>query len=112
MTKSIYINGTRLGEGMPKICVPVIAHTFSELERSLKTLEKSCFDLVEFRADFYFEEGKRNINGILVAFIGYLPVLGVIWLREQNRLKEEEFDFMPIVSCMFILQDTGEIHNI
>lgn len=57
---------------------------------------------IEAIVDFYFEEGKRNINGILVAFIGYLPVLGVIWLREKNNLTADEYDFVPIVSCMFL----------
>lgn len=52
--------------------------------------------------DEYFEVGKRNLNGILVAIIGYLPVLGVIWLRERNDIQVDEYDFIPIVSCIFV----------
>lgn len=51
--------------------------------------------------DNYFQQDIKNLIGKLFELIKYLPVLGVIWLREKNEL-EDEFDFIPIVSCMVV----------
>lgn len=61
----------------------------------------SINEKVDFIMEYYLENGERSINGILVDTAGYLPVLGLIWLRERNNI-EDEFDFTPIVSCMFL----------
>ena len=54
--KTVTVRELVRGDGIPKICVPVIAHTYAELVHVLEGLEGACFDLVEFRADFYFDE--------------------------------------------------------
>lgn len=58
-------------------------------------------EVLELSMDTYLE-GKRNFNGIMIETIGYLPVLGTIWLRERNGIDDDEFDFTALVSCMFI----------
>ena len=49
----------------------------------------------------YFELDIKNLTCKLFELIKYLPVVGVLWLREKNQL-EDEFDFIPIVSCMVV----------
>ena len=81
--KTVNVQGLVLGDGIPKICVPVIAHTYSELERSLEDTVQSCFDLVEFRADFYFEEEQRALSRIRDA-VGDKPILYTIRTKEEG----------------------------
>lgn len=42
-----------LGDGVPKICVPVTASDYTELEKQLELVKNSPCDLVEWRVDFY-----------------------------------------------------------
>lgn len=51
--KVVKVKNTAIGEGMTKICVPVVAATDYDLRLQLKQVEKSCCDLVEFRADCF-----------------------------------------------------------
>ena len=46
---TVRVRNMVLGDGIPKICVPVIAHTYEELVRALDAVKKTSFDLVEFR---------------------------------------------------------------
>ena len=49
----------------------------------------------------YFESDMKNIVGKLYELSRYLPILALVWLREQNRF-DDEYDFMPIVSFMVV----------
>lgn len=48
---SVHIKNIILGEGVPKICVPLTDRSLAELERSLNNMRGRHFDLVEWRAD-------------------------------------------------------------
>ncbi|KEI04897.1 type I 3-dehydroquinate dehydratase [Clostridium botulinum] len=50
---TVKIRKVILGEGIPKICVPLIGKGIEELEREAKALNDIDFDLVEIRADFF-----------------------------------------------------------
>ncbi|EES90637.1 type I 3-dehydroquinate dehydratase [Clostridium botulinum] len=50
---TVKIREVILGEGIPKICVPLIGKDIEELEREAKVLNDEDFDLVEIRADFF-----------------------------------------------------------
>ncbi len=61
----------------------------------------SLDEQLEIVIENYFENDMKNIVGKLFEIFSYLPVLGVVWLRERNQL-EDEYDFMPIVSLMVV----------
>ena len=52
--KPIVVKNVALGEGMPKICVPIVARTVSEArEQALEIAAlENGIDLVEWRADW------------------------------------------------------------
>lgn len=50
---SIKIRGIKIGEGIPKICVPLIGNTKEELLRQAEEIQKLPVDLVEWRADLF-----------------------------------------------------------
>lgn len=61
----------------------------------------SLNDQLRIVLENYFEVDSKNLTGILFEIVKYLPVLGIIWLRERNG-SDDEFDFVPIVSCMVV----------
>lgn len=52
---TVKIKNIMLGEGCPKICVPLVAKDEIALQQQLAALTDQPFDLVEFRADFLQE---------------------------------------------------------
>lgn len=48
----VEIKNVRIGEGVPKICVPITAGTKAEILSSVLELKGHPFDLIEWRADF------------------------------------------------------------
>lgn len=81
--KAVKVRDLILGDGIPKICVPVIAHNFRELEHALEVLKESSYDLAEFRADFYFEEEDLALSAIRET-VGNKPVLYTIRTMEEG----------------------------
>ena len=46
----VEVKNVRIGEGMTKICVPMVAPTEYDVDMQIRTIKKSKTDLVEFRA--------------------------------------------------------------
>ncbi len=59
---SIHIKNITLGEGLPKICVPLTDRSLTELESSLNSMRDKHFDLIEWRVD-KFEAFRQHIAG-------------------------------------------------
>lgn len=53
MIEAVKIKGVAIGEGIPKICVPVVAEEESQILQEAEEAEKSVADMVEWRADFW-----------------------------------------------------------
>ena len=54
-------SGTLMGEGTPKICVPIVAETKEAIREKAEEISRLPVEVVEWRADFYeeiFTEGK------------------------------------------------------
>ncbi|WP_432631529.1 type I 3-dehydroquinate dehydratase [Brachyspira sp.] len=70
MKNILKIKNIKLGNGAPKICVPVIEKTEKEIIKYIKYINKLPIDIIEFRADFYLEDiiesEEKNINDSLI----------------------------------------------
>lgn len=94
VTKCVEVRGVKIGEGMPKIIVPIVGRTKREiLEAASSIMEnalkgngsgvndfwKNVFDLVEWRADWFedvFEFGKvEDVLKELREKLGNIPLL-------------------------------------
>lgn len=53
MSKVVTIKDVKIGEGLPKICVPMVGTTIEELIEEVNYLKNLDFDVVEWRVDFY-----------------------------------------------------------
>ena len=51
--KVVNVKGVAIGEGMTKVCVPIVAATDYDIDYQLRIISKSKTDMVEFRADTY-----------------------------------------------------------
>lgn len=70
MQNIVKIKNIKLGNGAPKICVPVIEKNEKEIIKYIKYINKLPIDIIEFRADFYLEDiiesEEKNINNRMI----------------------------------------------
>ena len=86
-TKIVRIGGLALGDGIPKICIPVTGRTREQILSQAREAAAMSPDMVEWRVD-YLEEagGKRDIVDILFSLSG---ILGNIPLLFTYRTEGE-----------------------
>lgn len=53
MIKAVKVKDVVIGEGVPKICVPIVAFDEQNILEEAQKAEKSMADMVEWRADFW-----------------------------------------------------------
>jgi len=94
----VEIRNKRIGEGIPKICVPVTAGTKREIRAEAEELTKHSFDMVEWRADFF--EGladPKEVQGVLKELreiLGNAPLLFTVRTKAEGgnvRMGTEEY---------------------
>lgn len=76
-----------LGEGAPKICVPMVGRTLAQLTEEIKLLEVLDFDLVEWRVDYF--EGVADIEKVKTALYEIRARLGEKPLLFTFRSEQE-----------------------
>lgn len=95
----VQVRNIKLGEGLPKICVPLTDNRLDGLKKSARLLKESPPDFVEWRADFYDGFCDRNARMEALAFLrnelGDIPVLFTIRTKEEGGLAvipDEEYE--------------------
>ncbi|MDO4337748.1 MAG: type I 3-dehydroquinate dehydratase [Eubacteriales bacterium] len=88
MTKPIQIKDLMIGDGIPKVCVPLTASTRECLCREAAAAKEAGADLVEWRADFYedlpqTEKTLETLNE-LSAILDRIPLLFTIRTKEEG----------------------------
>ena len=88
MKHKIQVRNITIGEGLPKICIPLTDTDFDSLKQSAQTLLSSPCDFVEWRADFYngFRDEKQRTETLrmLRETLGDLPILFTIRTKEEG----------------------------
>lgn len=86
--KSIVIRQTVLGDGTPKICVPIMAATRRELDAQMRMVLESPGDVIEWRADVYRETKQENWITDTLAYlrnlVGDKPLLFTFRTKEEG----------------------------
>ena len=86
MTKPLYVRGTALGSGMPKICVPVTGETKDDILTQVKSAADAGAELIEWRMDFWKEESpKKYLEETLYAVSGAAPDIPLIFTIRTDR---------------------------
>lgn len=83
----VRIRGVAIGEGMPKICVPITGRTREEIGKMAETINELSADVVEWRADWYEDVSDRGM--VLDVLRELRSVLGETPLLFTFRTKQE-----------------------
>lgn len=88
----VIIRETAIGEGMPKICVPIVEKTRAEIIKAAEKIKTLPADLVEWRADWYEEifeaDVVLDVLQELRRILGELPLLFTFRTKKEGGEKE------------------------
>lgn len=77
-----------LGEGIPKICVPIVGKTMEEIKEQAEEAAALCIDLVEWRMDWYenieSNIGVAEILNLLRGILGDIPLLATFRTKQEG----------------------------
>lgn len=83
-----------IGEGMPKICVPIVENRRTEILKMAKEVVNSSADMVEWRADWFesvFDlEVVKEVAAELREILGELPLLFTFRTKAEGGEREIE----------------------
>lgn len=88
MTEILRLKETEIGNGIPKICVPMVGSTKEELVKEAEALVKAGADMAEWRADFFADVlSVKEVVRTLVAItdcLGQIPLIFTIRTAEEG----------------------------
>ncbi len=92
MSRQIEVRNLVIGDGIPKICVPIVAKNRIEIKVALKEMKNQAFDMVEWRADYFEEynqpEKVEEVLGIIRDELGEMPILYTFRTRKEGGYRE------------------------
>lgn len=92
---NVEVRGVKIGEGIPKITVPIVGKNDVEIIEEVQNLENAKYDLVEWRVDFY--ENVSDVNSvmdILIKIRTMIPKVPIIFtFRSKKEGGEKSIDF-------------------
>lgn len=97
MKKTVKVRDVILGEGIPKICVPIVGRTKEELADEIAALKDISLDLVEWRVDYYENvEDIEKVKELLVSLrklLSNTPLLFTFRSKKEGGEKEVSTDY-------------------
>ncbi|MCD7735906.1 MAG: type I 3-dehydroquinate dehydratase [Lachnospiraceae bacterium] len=81
--KTVTVRNLSLGDGTPKICVPVTARSLSELEEQVLKLQNAPADMAELRADYYNGDPIEELEKMR-AYMPDMPLLFTFRTGEEG----------------------------
>lgn len=94
MSKYVEVRGVKIGEGVPKICVPIVGKTKEEILAAARSFENVALDVVEWRVDWF--EGAFDFEKVedvlkeLRAVLGETPILMTFRTSKEGGEKSIE----------------------
>lgn len=85
--KTVKVMNTIIGEGIPKICVPMVGKTSSDLKIEAEELKTCGADIIEWRVDFY--EDVHSIDSVISIGKELREILSDMPILFTFRTKEE-----------------------
>lgn len=86
--KTVTARSMTLGDGMPKICIPVTAENREMMKKQVEQILAGPCDMIEWRVDYYQETEKPDwLEGTLAylrELIGDLPLLFTFRTKEEG----------------------------
>lgn len=105
----VEVRNVKIGEGIPKICVPIVGVTAEEIINEAKSFEAIPVDVVEWRADWYedvFEfEKVKDMLAQLREVLGETPIL--FTFRTSKEGGEKAIDETTYLALNKLAAETG-----
>ncbi|NDO45614.1 type I 3-dehydroquinate dehydratase [Clostridium sp. MD294] len=90
--KSVTIGNITIGEGIPKICVPIVGVTEQDILQQINQIDKECVDLIEWRCDWYeycFDTSKvLQTLSVIKNMVKQIPILFTFRTEKEGGQKE------------------------
>lgn len=94
MSKYVEVRGVKIGEGVPKICVPIVGKTKEEILAAARSFEDVALDVVEWRVDWFegvFDfEKVEDVLKELRTVLGETPILMTFRTSKEGGEKSIE----------------------
>lgn len=95
--KPVIVRNIRIGEGIPKICVPIVGRNREEILQEGENLLSVQTDLAEWRVDFYQHSDSKEraveTAGLLRKVLGDIPLLFTFRSRGEGGEKEISWEY-------------------
>ncbi len=107
--KKIVVGDVVLGEGIPKICVPIVGMTREDICHSLEQLKMASYDLVEWRLDWFEEATDLSVVVAMAKEIKsqiHGPLL--VTFRSKREGGQREISFEEYHQLNLALAESGE----
>ena len=111
MKKIVTVRGIKIGEGIPKICVPLVGETLTQLMEEAAYLETVDLDVVEWRVDFFEHvEDCEKVIEALNEIRGTLPNIPLIFtFRSAKEGGEKEVSDSYYFELNRTIAETGMV---
>ena len=92
MKKTITVKGVTIGEGAPKICVPMVGESLEQLKEEAVFLKTVDLDIVEWRVDFFEQvedlEKVKEALGAIRTILKDIPLIFTFRSAKEGGEKE------------------------
>lgn len=108
--KTLSIKGIRIGEGMPKIIVPIVGKTKEEIIEKANSFRNIKVDVTEWRADFYDEVfDTASVLGTLKALRNAVPNIPILFtFRTKKEGGEKEITTEAYTALNKAVAESGD----
>lgn len=110
----IVVRNIKIGQGIPKICVPIVEKTEENILRAAREIVGSPADLVEWRVDWFesvFDiEKVKKVAEDLRQVLGNMPLL--FTFRTKNEGGEKKITFEQYTDILCQVADTNTVDMI
>lgn len=111
MKKTVKVRGLTIGEGAPKICVPMVGETITELIEEASLLKTVDLDVVEWRVDFF--EHVEDLDKVIEALSAIRSILDntplVFTFRSAKEGGEKEVSTAYYFELNKVIAESGQI---
>ncbi len=85
--KQICVRRVTFGDGVPKICIPVTAGNFEELEQQILKIRMAAFEMLELRVDYFTGDALEELQ-VLRERMPDVPILFTCRTKAEGGMKD------------------------
>lgn len=103
MKQPVLVRNTRIGDGIPKICIPIVEKDLPSILSAARNLKPACPDLVEWRCDHFDQaedpDAAVHVLKAIHEVLGDIPVLFTFRTEKEGGAKSISADSYERLNC-------------